>query len=84
MAHNISITNARKNFYQLAELALKHGTEVNIQTKHGNVILISEEEYRGLIETLYLSSNQVLKDSLIEGKNTPLSDTLDEDDIDWS
>ncbi len=84
MAHHISITNARKNLYQLAELALNQGTEVQIQTKHGNVILISEEEYRGLIETLYLSSNQSLKDSLIEGKNTPLSETIDEDDIDWS
>ncbi len=84
MAQNISITNARKNLYQLAELALNKGAEVNIQTKNGNLILISEQEYRGLIETLYLSSNQALKDSIIEGKNTPLSDTIDEDDIDWS
>ncbi|GEM_PF-5978115 len=44
MAHNISIMNARKNFNQLAERALKHGTEINIQTTPENVILISEND----------------------------------------
>ena len=53
MAYHTNITNARKDLYKLAEMALEHGTEINVNTKKGNIMIIAEDEYRSLIETLY-------------------------------
>ena len=84
MTYHVPIKCAQKNLDQLVDLAIHKSAVVNIQTKNGNVIMVSEHDYRGLIETLYINTNQTLKDSIIEGRNTPLSNTLDEEDIDWS
>lgn len=84
MTYHVPIKCAQKNLDQLADLAIHKSAVVNIQIKNGNVIMVSEHDYRGLIETLYINNNQTLKDSIIEGRNTPLSNTLDEEDIDWS
>lgn len=83
MSYNTNITNARKNFYKLAELAIDTGLEVNINTKKGNVVLISEDDYRGLLETIYLSQNKEYKESLIEGLNEDVKSGVKEEDIKW-
>lgn len=70
----ITITNARKNFFKIAEDCIKYNDPVNISTKNGNIVVMSEEEYRGLMETLYLSSIPGMKESLLEAKNTPLEE----------
>lgn len=83
MPYNTNITNARKDLYKLAEMALDNGVEININTKKGNVIMISEDEYRSLLETIYLSQNEDFKKSLIEGLNTPYEQTVAEDKVKW-
>ncbi len=83
MSYYTNITNARKDLYKLAEMALENGTEININTKKGNVMMIAEEEYRGLLETIHLSANESLKKSLIKGRDTDFEDTLSEDDVEW-
>jgi len=45
--------------------------------------MISEEEYLGLLETLYLTSFPNMKEKLVEGLNTPLSETVSEEEVDW-
>ena len=56
---------------------------VNIVTKEGNAIVISEEDYNGLMETLYLSSIPEVKNAIIEGINTPISECIPESEVDW-
>lgn len=56
---------------------------VNINTKNGNAVVISEDDYNGLLETLYLSNDPKVKNEIITGKNTPLEDCVDESEIDW-
>ena len=51
---NTNATNFRKQLFELLEQTVKYSEPVNISTKNGNAILISEEEYNSLIETLYL------------------------------
>ena len=53
---NTNITNFRKNIFSLLEQTIKYNEPVNISTKEGNAVIISEEEYNGLMETVYLSS----------------------------
>ena len=50
---NINITNFRKNVYSLIEQTIKYNEPINVFTKDGNAILISEEDYRNIMETLY-------------------------------
>jgi len=83
MAYLTNITKARKDIYKLAEMAIEQNMEVNINTKKGNVVLISEDEYRSLLETIYLSSNPKYKKSLVDGLKLKYEDTLGEEDIKW-
>ncbi len=81
--YNTNVTNARANLYNLINMAIDNNEVININTKNGNAVLISEEDYNSLIETLYLSSDPEYKKSLINGKNTPLEECVDEEEIEW-
>ena len=81
--YNTNVTNARANLYNLINMAIDNNEVININTKNGNAVLISEEDYNSLIETLYLSSDPKYKKSLITGKETPLNDCINEDEIIW-
>ena len=78
-----TVTNFRKNIYSMIENTVRFNEPVNITTKDGNAVMISEEEYLGLLETLYLTSVPGMKEKLVEGLQTPLSDTLPEEEVIW-
>ena len=78
-----NITNFRKNIFGMLEQTIKFNEPVTISTKDGNAIVISEEDYNGLMETLYLSSIPAMKEKIIEGLKTPLDECLPEDEVQW-
>lgn len=78
-----TITNFRKNVYSMVENTIRFNEPVNIITKDGNAVMISEDEYRGLMETLYLTSIPGMKEKLTDGLRTPLSDTISEEEVIW-
>ena len=80
---NTNITNFRKNIFGLLEQTIKYNEPVNISTKAGNAVIISEEDYNGLMETVYLSSIPKLREQIVEGLHTPLEDCLPENEVDW-
>jgi len=80
---NTNATSFRKDMFKLLEQAIKFNEPINVSTKNGNAVVISEEDYKGLIETLYLSSIPNIKNGIIEGLNTPVSECITEDEIDW-
>ena len=55
--YNTNVTNARANLYNLVNMAIDNSEIVNINTRNGNALLISEEDYNSLVETLYLSAD---------------------------
>lgn len=79
---NTNITNFRKNIFGILENTIKFNEPVNISTKEGNAVIISEEDYNGLMETLYLSSVP-MKEKIIEGLHTPLNECLSETEVQW-
>ena len=81
--YNTNVTQARTNLYHLVDMAIEENEIINISTKKGNAVLISEEDYNSLMETLYLSSNPKLKEKIIEGIHTPLEDCIAEDEVKW-
>lgn len=80
---NTNITNFRKNIFTLLEQTIKYNEPVNISTKAGNAVVISEEDYNGLMETVYLSSIPQQREKIIEGLRTPLDKCLPEDEVEW-
>ena len=53
----INITNARQNLFQLvADVNVGFNPITIVNNKGKNAVLISEDEWRGIQETLYLSS----------------------------
>lgn len=80
---NTNITNFRKNIFGILEQTIKYNEPVNISTKLGNAVIISEEDYNGLMETLYLSSIPNMKEKLIDGMNTPIDECIPENEVEW-
>lgn len=63
-----NITSFRKNVFSLLEQTIKYNEPLSINTKAGNAIVLSEEDYNGMIETIYLMSVPTMKEKLLEGK----------------
>lgn len=80
---NTNATNFRKNIYELLKQTINFNEPVNISTKDGNAVLISEADYNGLMETVYLTSVPEMKEKLIKGKNTPTEDCVAEEEVEW-
>jgi len=77
---NINATNFRANLFEYLDMAVSYGDVINISTKNGNAIVISEDDYKGLLETLYLSSIPGMEEKLLQGKN----ETIDEcEEFEW-
>ena len=80
---NINVTNFRKDIYELLDQTIKYNEPINISTKNGNAVVLSEEDYNNLMETLYISSISGLKEDIIEGMKEPVEEYVDEDEVEW-
>ena len=80
---NTNITNFRKDIFGMLEQTVKYNEPINVNTKDGNAVIISEEDYDGLMETLYLSSITGMKEKIVEGLKTPIEDCIPEDRVEW-
>ncbi len=69
---NTNITNARTELYKLASSCIKYNNVIN--TKEGNVIMMNEEDYNCLMESLYLAGIPGMYESIVEWANTKLKD----------
>ncbi len=58
----MSATEARSNFFEMIRHAVKGHRQFRIVSKRGDVVVLSEEDYESLLETLeLLSTPGVLK-----------------------
>ena len=78
----ITATEARENIYQLIQDVNANCTPVTITNSRGkNAVLIGEEGWKSIEETLYLMPIPGMTESIMEGGNTPVSDCLDESEV---
>lgn len=80
---NINITSFRKDIYNLLENTIKYNEPINISTKNGNAVVLSEEDYNNLMETLYLESIPGLRDELIKRSKDSEKEFVDEEKVEW-
>ncbi len=79
----MNVTNFRKNIFGTLSNTIKYNEPVNISTKDGNVVILSEEDYNGLMETVYLSSIPGMKEKIIRGLKEPMEKCVAEDKVKW-
>ena len=78
----ITATKTRENIYQLIQDVNANCTPVTITNSRGkNAVLIGEEGWKSIEETLYLMPIPGMTESIMEGGNTPVSDCLDESEV---
>ena len=63
---NTNVTNFRKQIFELIDQTVKYNEPINISTKSGNAVLISEEDYNNLVETMYLNSIPGMSETPLE------------------
>ena len=76
----VNATTFRKDMYQYLDNAVELNQVITVTTKKGNAVILSEEEYRGMVETAYINSIPGLAESIIAGMNAPDSEFVE---IDW-
>jgi prevent-host-death family protein len=77
----ITVTNARKELYNLLDQVQQSHEPIHITGKRGSGVLISEEDFAAIQETLYLQSIPGMTESIAEGMKTDTKDCGEE--LDW-
>jgi prevent-host-death family protein len=77
----ITATRARANLYRLMEEAAVTSEPVQITGKRTNAVLVAEDDWRSIQETLYLLSVPGMRASIREGLETQLDECVEE--LDW-
>ncbi len=70
----IKVTDARANLYRLIDEVASSHEPVTITGKRANAVLVSEEDWRSIQETLYLLSIPGMRESIREGLETPVDE----------
>jgi antitoxin YefM len=76
-----SATEARAKLYRLIDEAAASHEPILITGKRSNAILISEEDWRSIQETLHLLSIPGMRDSIIDGLKTTVAECSEK--LDW-
>ena len=77
--NTIPVTKARGKLYGLMQEASQ--TTNLITGKHANAVLVSEQDWNAIQETVYLLSIPGMRESIREGLDTPVEEC--EQDLDW-
>jgi prevent-host-death family protein len=77
----ITATEARKRLYTLLDEVADSHDPVQIAGKRNTAVLISEDDWRAIQETLYLHAVPGMRESILEGMRTPVDEC--EEDLDW-
>jgi prevent-host-death family protein len=77
----LNVTEARSKLYSLIDEAAESHQPIIIKGKRGNAVLVSEEDWNAISETVNLLSIPGMRESIREGMETPSSECAE--DLDW-
>lgn len=82
--HAMNVTQARAKLFQLIANVNFNSEPITLTNNKGkNAVLIGEDDWNAIQETLYLNSIPGMYDSLKNGIETPLSECISEKDVEW-
>jgi len=77
----LNATEARSKLYSLIDEAAKTHQPIVITGKRGNAVLVSEDDWNAIAETLHLLSVPGMRESIKEGMSQSISECSKE--LDW-
>ena len=77
----LTASQARKTLYKLLDKVAASHEPIQITGKRNNAVLISEEDWSAIKETLYLLSIPKMRESIKKGLKTPLKECSRE--LEW-
>ena len=76
----ITITKARENLYNVVKEVHDNAEPILIVNSRGkNVVMMSEEEYENIQETLFFAENPVMLNKMTETLNAPCDEYVEFD-----
>jgi len=72
----ITASEARANLYKLLDMAADEHQPIQITGKRNKAVLVSEEDWSAIQETVYLLSIPKMRESIVKGLKTPLNKTV--------
>ena len=77
----LTATEARKKLYTLLDDVTESHEAIQISGKRHSAVLVAEEDWRAIQETLFLTSIPGMKQSIIKGIRTPVKKC--DKELDW-
>jgi antitoxin YefM len=78
-----TISSARTNLFTIAQETIESHEPVIMTSKHGNVVLLSEEDFKAMQETLYLQSIPNVVADVHKGREEPKNKLAVRKDLPW-
>lgn len=72
----LNASDARANLYRLIDQANESHIPVVITGKRKNAVLISEDDWNSIQETLFVTSIPLMRESIFQGMNEPISESV--------
>ncbi|MGB4811844.1 MAG: type II toxin-antitoxin system Phd/YefM family antitoxin [Methylophilaceae bacterium] len=77
----LSASTARTNLYRLIDETASSHQPIVITGKRANAVLVSQEDWAAIQETLFLLSIANMRETIVEGLNTPVTELSSS--LDW-
>ncbi len=77
----LNATEARAKLYALIDEAAESHQPITIKGKRNTAVLVSEEDWNAISETLYLLSVPGMRESIVEGMRTDPSECSE--NLEW-
>lgn len=77
----LTASEARAKLYRLIDEAAESHTPIRITGKRNSAVLVSEEDWSAVQETMFLLSVPGMRESIREGLDTPVDELSSE--LDW-
>ena len=81
MMTTLNVTEARANLYKLIDDTTVSHEPVVITGKRGNAVLLSEDDWNAINETLHLLSVPGMRESILEGMQESIDSAASE--LNW-
>ena len=79
----VSISYARDDLFSIVRNTIDSHEPVRITSRHGNVVLLAEEDFKAIEETLYLQSIPGLMEDVKKGRKARRKDLFTRDQLPW-
>jgi len=77
----VTATEARTRLYRLLEEVVDSSESIQITGRRGNAVLVAEDDWRAIQETLHLLSIPGMRESILEGGREPIEECTE--DLTW-